>query len=247
MDHEALLRRAEDLARQSWTKNIVTHTGFLTPAEQAALQRTPPTGDAIVFHGGIPDCERQIAFFLPDYLSKEDLEPTSYIAAFHGRARFQQPGHRDYLGALLGLGIERWCLGDIYTQGEDAWFFCLSSVAAHIARDLDKVGRGGVQLSEIPPQQVPAPERAVKPVSFTVKSLRLDAVLAGAFSLSRGPAAQHISAGSVQLNHTVVTKPDLAVGEGDMLSLRGHGRAKLAAVGGTSKKGRLYITAERYL
>ena len=241
-----LTRRADDLHRRMLDQQIVTHTGFLTPAEQYALEGLPHLQPTLTFHGGAADAERRIAFFLPEYLTSETFDSAEYLAAFHLRCRFAAPGHRDVLDSLLGLGIERWSLGDIYTQGEEAWVFCLPSIAGHIGRELTKIGRNGVVVQEIPPSQVPVPERAVESITFSVSTLRLDSILAGTFGLSRSHAAEAIGAGLVQLNYAACLKPAAGVEPGDVLSLRGRGKAKLRDLGGRSRKGRLFVQVEIY-
>ena len=91
------------------------------------------------------------------------------------------------------------------------------------------------------------PERQVKTLRDTVMSLRLDAVLAGGFSLSRTRAAELIRSGRVQVNHQDCLKADRTVAQGDVLTVRGLGRCVLREVGGLSKKGRTAVTLERYL
>ncbi|MCL2843146.1 MAG: YlmH/Sll1252 family protein [Oscillospiraceae bacterium] len=241
-----LIRRADDLHRRSLDQQIVTHTGFLTPAEQYALVGLSHLHRSLFFHGGTENAERRVAFFLPDYLTAEAFDPAEYLTAFHLRCRFAEPGHRDVLGSLLGLGIERWSLGDIYTQGEDAWFFCLPSIAGHIGRELTKIGRNGVAVQDIPLPHVPAPEREVELVTFSVSALRLDSILAGTFGLSRSRTAEAVGAGLVQLNYTTCLKPAAGVEPGDVFSLRGSGKAKLCDLGGHSRKGRLFVQVEKY-
>ena len=91
---------------------------------------------------------------------------------------------------------------------------------------------------------VPVPERKVRPVTFTVQSARLDAVVSGMFRLSRTSAAAQIRAGAVHLNYTECLRPDAPVAPGDVLSLRGAGKGSVTEVGGVSRKGRQFITAE---
>ncbi|MCL2569517.1 MAG: YlmH/Sll1252 family protein [Oscillospiraceae bacterium] len=242
----AFLRRADDLHRRSGEQSCVTHTAFLTPAEQHALETRPHLRSALLLHGGGPDTERRVAFFLPDYLTPEAFDPEDHITAFRLTSRFAAPGHRDVLGSLLALGIERWTVGDIYTQGESAWFFCLPTVAEHIQRELTHIGRNGVQVIPLPLADVPAPTREREEQSFTVSSLRLDAILAGTFNLSRGVAAEQIESGLVSLNYTICQKPAAELDVGDVFSLRGGGKATLVEIGGKSRKDRTRIRVEKY-
>ena len=241
-----LSRRTLDLARRAEKYAAPTNTGFLTPAEQAEL-------DAFcrrerlraVFCGGADACERRAAFFLPSW--QEDAPDISdALAALEIRAAFGTPGHRDYLGAILGLGIKRDCLGDIRVTGSTAYLFCLASIAPYLCTNLESVGRCGVKVRRMELSDVPPPERQFKEVRFTVKSPRLDSVLAGTFGLSRSAAAAAVAQGLVSVNYLPCEKPDRLVAAGDVLSLRGKGKATVGAPGGRTRKDRQFITVERW-
>jgi len=247
MQHTELLHRADELHQRSLDRGIVTHTNFLTPTEQYTLERLPHLGPALHLFGGFRDAERRIAFFLPEYLTPEDFDGADYLTAFHIRCRFAEIGHRDVLGSLLGLGLHRWSIGDIHADGEEAWFFCLPSVAGLISTELARIGRSGTVVREILLDQVSLPERSREEIRFTVSSLRLDAVLAGTFNLSRTNAAELIEAGAVQLNYAICEKSSAMVEPGDVFSLRGHGKACLRETRGKSRKDRLRIVVERYV
>lgn len=247
MENNELLRRAEDLRERCARSGSVTRTGFLTPAERMEIEgwarRTPDC--RTVFFGGGPDCERTVCFFLPDWLEEEAFEPTEELRAIRLTAHFGSPGHRDYMGALLGMGIGREWLGDIQVKENVAYIFCLPSVQRHLL-SIEKVGRCGVTAEDIPPDAVPAPERNVQQRSFTVQSLRLDAVVAGMFRLSRTEAARQISVGNVSINYQQSLKTDFAVRDGDIVSLRGAGKGRVTGTGGESRKGRLFVETEIY-
>ena len=245
MEHEALLKRIDDLWRRCDKANIVTSTPFLTPAEQAAALQYARglSGCRMLLHGGKPDCERRAAFFLPDWLEEGDFSPEGQISALALEAFYGTPGHRDYLGALLALGVRREWVGDIWIRGQQAWVFCLPSVAEQLAA-LEQAGRVSVKAKPIPLAQVPEPERKRRAVKFTVQSLRFDAVLAETFRLSRTQASKLIAAGAASLNYLPCLKNDAPVAEGDVISLKGYGKATLAEIGGKSRKDRLFLTAE---
>ena len=173
-------------------------------------------------------------------------DPAEYLCAIRLTAFFGEPGHRDYMGALLGMGIGREWLGDIQVAGETAWVFCMPSVQKHLL-SIDKVGRCTVRAEAAALSDVPAPERQVKEKRFSVQSPRLDAVTAGLFSLSRSEAARQIEAGQVSVNYRESLKCDLDVREGDMISLRGKGKGRITELGGTSRKGRLFISGEVFV
>ena len=247
MENNELLRRAEDLRERCERSGTVTMTGFLTPAEsyhiEAWARHTPDC--QILFSGGGQDCERTVAFFLPYYMEREDLDLAEYICAIRLTAHFGAPGHRDYLGAVLGMGIKREWIGDIRVRDSTAHIFCLPSVQRHLLT-IEKVGRCGVKAEAVALADVPEPVRQVKNLSFFVMSMRLDAVTGGMFNLSRTEAAKQITAGNVSLNYEPCLKTDAAVRQGDILSLRGAGKGSVTGTGGTSRKGRLFVYAEVY-
>ncbi len=242
---QELARRIEDLLGRCARAGVLTHTGFLTPAEQAeARARLTRSGCRWVFSGGGADCERRVLFFLPDWM--EELDPSGEIEAIHFQAAFGQPGHRDYLGALLALGVRREWLGDLRVDGEDAWLFCLPSVTTQLL-ELRQAGRVSVRAERVDPEVVPAPALQKKELRFTVQSLRFDAVLSELFSISRTLAAKKIREGVASLNYLPCLKPDAPIEPGDVISLRGMGKGVVVSLGGQSRKGRQYVIAERYV
>ena len=246
MEKHELLKRGEDLARRCEQKNVLTHTGFLSPAERYALAHDPALRPCrMCFFGGTPEAERTMAFFLPDYLEEDDPAITGQLRCIRLTAAFGEPGHRDYMGAILGMGVGREWVGDILVEGQRAYILCQPCVERHLL-SIEKVGRCGVKAEAIRLDEIPARERKTEQRRFTVMSPRLDAVCAGMFRLSRTEAARQIEAGAVSLNYDECLKTDAQVGEGDVISLRGAGKGKLAEIGGSSRKGRLFVTVEVY-
>lgn len=246
---EELIKRAADLAARCERTASVTGTGFLTPAQAYALEAWAGHGTdcTVLLRGGHADAERRAAFFLPDWMDADSFDEGEYICALELTAHFGTPGHRDWLGAALGLGIGREWLGDILIDGSTAWLFCLPSVRQHLLLNLDKAGRCGVKAREVSLADVPAQQRKLKETVFSVKSLRLDAVCAGMFNLSRTSAAEAVSQGLVTLNYAVCLKADAPIRSGDILSLRGKGKGEVLDAGGAeSRKGRLFVKCGIY-
>lgn len=248
MENEELSRRLRDLDSRCVKDCDIVSSFFLTPAEQAEASAFAgfEAQSLFLLCGGRDECERKAAFFLPYYMEVSDFEPSEYIKALKIKAGFGQPGHRDYLGSMLGLGIRREWLGDIWVQGDTAFVFCLPSVEKLLLSSLEKVGRCGVKVSQAALADIPAPIIEKRRVSFTVKSPRLDAVVSGMFGISRTQACHSILLGEVSLNYLPCLKPDASVSPGDTISLRSHGKGTLAEAGGVSRKGRLFIEADMY-
>ena len=245
MENADLLRRLADLAERCDRTGSVTATPFLTPAEQFEMRKrcSLPEGVTLLFSGGSAECERQCAFFLPYYLDEAGFDVSETIKAIRIRSYYGEVTHRDYLGSLLALGIRREWLGDIRLDGDTAWVFCLASVEKTLL-DVDRVGRCSVKAEACALEDVPVPEKKVKTVNFTVKSLRLDAVTGDLFGVSRTAAAEAIRLGAVSLNYAPCTQPDAPVREGDILSFRGKGKGSITEIGGQSRKDRTFVRAE---
>lgn len=244
MERDEVTRRLQDLSVRCERAGIPTATAFLTEAEQtAARQWLRSCACRAEFFGGYPDAERKALFFLPDYL---ETLPEDALCAVQFQTYRERPTHRDYLGALLASGVRREWLGDILIDGETATVFCLPSVAAHLV-SVERIGRAPVRAAQLPLSAVQPPEKKRQVCSFTVQSLRLDAVTANLFRIPRSAAAKHILAGLVKRNDEPCLKPDAPVQAGDVLSLRGYGKGRVLSLGGMSRKGRCFLEAERYL
>ena len=196
--------------------------------------------------GGYEGAERQMLGVFPDYWPASEEEFP--IAAVTVRYRREDSlSHRDFLGAVLGLGLDREKVGDLLVGETSCDLLVLEDIAEFLLLHLDQAGRARLKLAPLPLSAVEPPPVQVKLIRDTVATLRLDAVAASGFSLARGKASDAISAGRVQLNHQECVKPDRAVAQGDVISCRGLGKCVVKEVGGPSKKGRIMLVLERYV
>ena len=232
----------------------MTSTGFLDTHEQAvavSLLHSSPDVEAFLW-GGFDDAERRILVCLPkgyaDYIS-EDAGYADLLMVLHVDcpAGAKALSHRDYLGSVLGLGIERRMIGDILVQDNCADIICLSDISEYLGNELFKVGRIEVKTSVRSLSELSLPEKRVRLIRDTVPSPRLDNIVSAAFSLSRSLAADGIKAGLVAVDHVECTKPDRKLEEGSIITFKGKGKAALSSLGGVSKKGRIWIEIERYI
>ena len=138
-------------------------------------------------------------------------------------------------------------VGDLLVADGCCDVLALEEVADFLVFHMEQAGRVKLKCSPLPLDRLEPPAVETRTIRDTVSSLRLDAMAASGFSLSRGKAADLIASGRVQLNHRECVKPDHAVAQGDVLSCRGLGKCVLTEVGGPSKKGRILIVLERYV
>ena len=244
-------KRLDELKDRCTDRQIVTFTHFLTPAERYDAEKYFKESDEYItfFFGGNEYCERTVLFFIPEIYSNDPLkeipEITDCIKAVHIKAKFASLSHRDYLGAILGLGIERDRIGDTLVFKDEAYVFCLPTVLEAI-KDIKKVGRAGVFVTEIDIFDVPVKAPDLKTVNFSVCTPRLDAVLSGMFGISRAEAARQIAKENITVNYNIALRNDLKLSKGDIISMRGKCKGVIMDNEGISKKGRLYIKAGIY-
>lgn len=247
-EDKLLLARIWDKYEQTERKNVPSTTVFLSPRErQMALAMLNAAGirSGYVSDGGYEEAERKILIFLPDWAEAAAGDELAFLrASFHGEESLT---HRDILGSLMGLGVTRERVGDILVSPHSADIVASPSLREFFLREWDQAGRVKLTVTEIERDALLVPQAQVKVIRDTVPSLRLDAVAAAAFSMSRGRAAELIAAGKVNLDHAPCLKGDKLVTEGAVITARGFGKAKLAQVGALSRKGRIGITVERYM
>ena len=243
-----LLTRVCEKMQSAVRRDIPAASCFLSKREQM-LTREALRGEPIRFFGGLATAEREVCCYLPDYLDDdwltgEDSPIAAIRASFFGRDALT---HRDFLGALMGCGIKRETVGDLYVAEGRCDFLVTREMLPYVLQNLTDAGRTRLHLEQIPLSALEAPAQKTKQIRGTVSSLRLDGVVAEGFALSRSRAAEVIEAGKTELNYMLCAKPDRAVAEGDVVSVRGLGKMRLETVGGNTKKGRISVEICRYL
>ncbi len=243
-----LLDRAEATAR----KNRFSHSEFLDPHQVVLAEKVLASFGVCeyTFQGGYPAAERSLVLFRHEYADDDELEEYASglikVLSVTPSAR-NSLSHRDYLGALMALGIKREVTGDIIVSEEQCSIIVLSEMAEYISGNLQKVGNTGVSVKILDIFDLSVPEPKAADIKTTVAALRLDSVCAPAFGISRSKAVEFIKAGRVHLNWEMALNPDKAVKEGDTISLKGKGRAVLEKVGGRTRKDRLAILIKKLI
>ena len=243
-----LLAKLFDKIRCGPQKNSPVNTGFLSPREQEMTRYLFGQEPGLVYFGGYEEAERRMLCYLPDYMDRDDLWESSPVVCL--RATFYQGdslSHRDFLGALMGMGIARECVGDICVGSDSCDFFVTDEIAPYLLQNFISAGRVKLRINQIPLQEACIPEPEILPVKDTLASLRLDSVISAGFRIGRSHAAQHITAGKVAIDGLPCEKPDKTVAEGMKISLRGLGKIKLYRVNGQTKKGRISVEIHRYV
>ncbi len=250
-----LKMRMGDLAYRADRKGGPVCSDFLTERQCEMLKRFEESLPVSVFYfGGHEGAERRVAVFCPSFLVQKDddlekLGLASNIQVLQIRLighRFakRELTHRDYLGALLGSGIERDKIGDIILDENGAWAWIKQEVAdyvAHLTTSVAYVRCEVTRADKMPESWQPL----VKENVISVSSMRLDSIVGRGFNLSRGDAAYLIRTGKVFINGELMQEPDQKVRLGDSITLRGKGKFKIAEEKGNSRSGRIQLLIRR--
>ena len=266
-DKTILLGHIKDLAGRAYQNDYITHTNFLGMSELAAFyEEIKKSGGSLIndvyngvkftLYGGYEDSERNVLCFLPSYLDAEGLKLqedeggsiVSCLKVVPVNAKFADKlTHRDFLGSLMNLGIERDIIGDILVSedGQVAYLFILKEMEELICKELIRIKHTSVKC--IP---VSNKECDIRPsfdeISGSVASERLDAVLAFVYRISRSQAQELVSRQLVFIDGRTAYSAGYDLKEGARVSVRGHGKFRYLGLNGNTRKGRFVISVAVY-
>ena len=237
---------------------------FLTPSEAAYAMTVAGelrALDRIFLFGGYDDAERKMLFVLPTFLSDMDGEPFEKAKMYFEEefscavkaikiqgSGYRTLGHRDYLGSILSLGIERFSLGDIVVCDEhSAVVFCTERIFDYLVGGIDKIASDKVTVTEFLPDAGFSARRDFVSIRDTVASNRLDCVVGALTNLSREKSQMLIRSGLCEVNYVSEQRVDSEVKESSIITLRGYGKYQVVSFDGETKRGRLRLLAQKYV
>lgn len=249
-DERLLFAKVLDQAAFSLKRHQPAFTDFLDMAKSGKfLEMLSYERDLqVMAFGGTEDTERRMLGFAPDYmeLKKEDFPICALRIRKNKKFGQTDLSHRDYLGSILGLGIDRGKIGDIFVGEEETICFVEEEIASYISANLQKVSRTPVEVTETQIESVSV-EKEMEVRRISVASLRLDAVAGAALHLARGKVQDYISAEKANVNWSVTTNTSYLLKEGDMVSVRGFGRFRVLSIEGRTKKDRIVVEVGIYI
>jgi RNA-binding protein YlmH len=246
-ESELIKRRLVELYERAVGTSCYTYTDFLGLMEQSLLSETLGYARFTAF-GGADGAERVVVRFGDsEDIGYDEPFPISILKISPKSKKFADTlTHRDFLGSLMNLGIERRCLGDIVIIDNEGYLFCLEGIADYIVESLTRIKHTEVVLSKIdalPDGELYKTERRTVQASGE----RLDGIIAKVFSLSRDDAQRLFSRGLVFLSGREISSPSKLPREGEVVSVRGHGRFIFRGTKSLSKKGKLNIEIDLYV
>ena len=247
-DDALFKRRIEDLARQADEQRFYVHSGFLTPPEQnlyLSVRNELPVRSFL--YGGSDSCIRKIVCFgSEEEFGYEWENPVRILHIRPKNEKFAEAlTHRDYLGSVMALGIDRKLTGDIIIREKEAWIFVLDTAVEYLSENLVQIRHTTVCCE---PAAGEVPELAPQFLNMTVNiaSERLDLIIAAAAGLKREQAKKLLDAEKVFVNGRLVSSPGHKLKEGDEFVIRGFGKYIYAGIEGTTKKGRVVVSLKKY-
>lgn len=244
-EEELLKKRFKDLCDKAYNRDICTFTGFLGLLEMDVFYRMKNELSyvQISMYGGNDSCERQLLRFG----NIDTPFPISCIHITPSLKKFSDElNHRDFLGALINLGIKRETLGDIIILDNEAYVFCLNNMQEYICDNLTRVKHTSVKCetaASIPDSFV----NRTKNIELNVASLRLDAIIGEVYKLSRSQSQNVIKERRVFLNGRLIENNSQEVKPNDKTTVRGMGKFIFGETVRTTKKGRFFINVQIFV
>ena len=254
-----LFARLDDLYRNA-DRGILGSTSFLSPRDLHFAEvhlRTSGQSSRTAVWGGYAESERKRIYILPEFMegaeyadfSEYGFESDISAVEVTGSG-YRKLSHRDFLGSVLGLGLERDVIGDVIVQeGEKprATIICDKAVSDFICENLSKVGSDTVKTRVVDIESIEPPERRFLHISDTVASDRLDGVVASLISTSRETAKEIVLDGAVEVDYECSERPDKALTAPCTVSIRGYGKFRINSLADKTKKGRIRLDADKYV
>lgn len=249
-EEELFQRHLLDLGNMAWQRNIAVFSDFLNLNQQNIYHDTLPSLPYVQSraYGGYEHAERQMIAFIPDALSLDVCEfPITCLKISPLNRKFSEElNHRDYLGSLMNLGIDRSKTGDIVIQEREAYLFCNLKIAGFLTSELTRIRHTTVSCQLCSDNNIHYHPK-LQELTGTVASVRLDALLSLAFGASRSSLIGLIVGGKTFVNGRLITSNGYHPQEYDIISVRGYGRFQYCGVLSSTKKGRYLVKIQKYL
>jgi len=265
-DYHYLIGRIQDLCEKTYREDYLTHTDFLSVSEIAVFYdmlrqsgENPAAGTCrgvpYVVWGGWEDAERCCICFLPTWMDKETFLAQEMAAPQVAACLEIKPvslrfadelSHRDFLGALMHLGIERSRIGDILTDSQHAFIFVSKDMAELITDDLTRVKHTTVMCRSTSPSECDI-RPSFEELQGSVASERLDAILAMACRISRTKAQTLVTQELVYVDGRTASSASMTLPEGARVSVRGYGKFIYDGIQLKTRKDRLMVRIRKFV
>ncbi len=246
---DLIQKRLLDLSRLAQYRNIITYSDFLNLNELNLFHQIPKSNLITAYNvfGGYEYSERQMISFIPDALYYESNYPIMTLRIVPKMKKFSEVlTHRDYLGSILGLGIDRCKIGDILVEQDYAIVFVHEAMGDYIINHLTKVKNTFVEVIDSP-EIVGNFEPKYQEIRGSVSSVRLDSILALVLPESRSKLIRYIEGSKIYVNGKLITTNAYKLQEGELISVRGVGKFQFVGIQNKTKKDRYFVTVRKFI
>lgn len=249
-DEHHFVDKAWDWLFRASEQHTVKLTDFLDPRQAyifSTLASRHPDAQVSLF-GGYEGAERKRAWVAPDYMVPEEADfSLSVLSITSEDTQFVSLEHGDFLGALLGLGMKRDKLGDLYVSAEQCHCIVASEIADYFRLQLQQVHRVHVRTELLPLDQLKPSSQSLEEMNLSVASMRMDGIVSDVYRLSRAKVLPPIKNGRCRINWKVEEDPSKPLKTGDVVSFQGFGRFRVLEVEGETKKGRIRLKVGKFV
>ncbi|HKM04021.1 MAG TPA: YlmH/Sll1252 family protein [Lachnospiraceae bacterium] len=249
-EEEMLKKRFVELAEKAYQNSQFVFTSFMNVMEISLFHEAARDFLFVPYElfGGKADSERQmIRFGSKEMLGYEEVFPIHCVKVEPLLKKFSDDfTHRDFLGALMNLGIERSAIGDIFILERTGYFFCTEKMTPYIIEHLEKVKHTHVKctLIEAMPKVI---EGEKEEIVLLASSERLDGIIAKVCNVSRNESMELFREKKIFLNGRLCENNSSILKEKDVVSVRGFGKFIYCGVRNQTKKGKLNIIINKYI
>lgn len=246
-EQELCKKRLIDLSKQANRKGIVLFSDFLNLNELNIYHQSEKLFETRTeSFGGVPFAERQMIAFIPDALYYEWTYPIAVLRIYPAYPKFAEKlGHRDILGSIMQLGIERSKIGDILVGDKESYLFCEESMADYFIENLEKIRHTIVKVERCEDVDLTI-QQQLEEHDGIVTSNRIDAIIACVYKLSRSQAQTLLRQEKVFVDGKLMQNMAYTCREGEIVSVRGFGRFIYLRAYGETNKGRMKIKFQLY-
>lgn len=239
-DQHLVLRRVIDKLERVVENYSIEYTDFLDPYQRKLCHSFINRFREISSfeEGGLANSERKSILMYPIYMNKNDIEIPIKALRIDGSFKFKELSHRDYLGALMNLGIKREKIGDILIHKNYGNIIILKEITDYIKYNLKMINKESVLVTEVDISELAEIEEEYVEKNITLSSFRLDVFVSAICNLSREKSLSLIKSGYVKVNWQTIDIASKEIHESDMISIRGFGRIKVTQYLGKTKKDR---------
>lgn len=242
-DEQPFIESAMGWVREVENMYVPKLTDFLNPRERYIVNSLVGGNDLLVSEeGGFEQAERKRMLIYPSYHTPELADYGVTVFKVKYPRKFLTLKHKDVLGSLMSLGIDRSKFGDIRMMDDEVQFVVTTELKDYMTANFTSIGKAKISVEE-----VKAGENYLRSVdewlesTEIVSSMRLDAVIASLLNLSRQKATLLIKGDKVRVNWATENNPAEELFEEDILSIRGFGRFKMIAIEGRTRKDKIRL------